>query len=108
MSIGDSNMKNFAVINDTNIVNVIVCESKALAEEITGLTCVEFTSESAEVGGTYVDGSFIPVKPYPSWIFIDNAWTSPVSLPDVGDTPPFKSYSWNEETTSWDEIASPE
>jgi hypothetical protein len=50
-------MANFAVIKDGRVENVIVCESKALAEEVTGLTCVEYTSENPVFVGLGYDGT---------------------------------------------------
>jgi hypothetical protein len=49
---------NFAVIDGTNVINTILAESKEIAEQITGKTCIEFTNELAETGGTYIDGVF--------------------------------------------------
>ena len=45
--------------------------------------------------------AFIPPKPYPSWTLNETTclWEAPVAYPDDD-----KSYTWNEETTSWDEI----
>jgi len=50
-------MATFAVIKDGVVDNCIVAESLAIAEEVTGLTCIEYTVPS--VGYTYVDGKFI-------------------------------------------------
>jgi hypothetical protein len=47
----------FAVIKDGIIDNCIKAESLALAEELTGLTCIEYTIP--HIGGTYADGNFI-------------------------------------------------
>jgi len=94
-------MANFAVIDGNDVINTIVAESKAIAEEITGLTCIEFETEPAEIGGTYADGTFTKRKPYPSWVLEDNNWTAPVAMPAYDEANPM-SYSWNEETTSWD------
>ncbi len=46
--------------------------------------------------------AFIPPKPYPSWTLNETTcqFECPVVFPDDG-----KKYNWNEETTSWDEIA---
>jgi hypothetical protein len=94
-------MANFAVLDGENVINTIVAESKAIAEEITGKTCVEFTTERAEVGGTYVGGVFIQRKPYASWMLnADNTWEAPVTAPEFDEENP-KSYIWNESTTSW-------
>jgi hypothetical protein len=61
-------MANFAVLDGENVLNTILADSKTIAEEVTGKTCVEFTTERAEAGGTYVGGVFIPRKPYASWV----------------------------------------
>ena len=50
-------MATFAVINNGIVENCLAAESLAIAEEITGKTCVEYTVPS--VGYTYVDGKFI-------------------------------------------------
>lgn len=44
---------------------------------------------------------FLPEKAFPSWVIDETKWQwkAPVDKPDDG-----KNYSWNEETTSWDEI----
>lgn len=58
----------------------------------------------AQIGMTYdVDkDAFIPIKPYDSWVLNETSclWESPVAMPNDG-----KSYDWNEETTSWVEVA---
>jgi hypothetical protein len=53
-------MKNFAVLNEDNVVeNIIIVESKSLADELTGKNCVEFNHDNpAHVGGTYDGSSF--------------------------------------------------
>ena len=51
--------------------------------------------------------AFVPPKPYPSWV-LDNDeanWKPPVAQPaDMGMGEGQKMYTWNEETTSWDEV----
>ena len=49
-------MATFAVIKDGVVDNCIVAESLAIAEEVTGLTCIEYTVPS--VGDTYAGGKF--------------------------------------------------
>jgi|LakMenEpi03Aug12_release.lakeMendotaPanAssembly.Ray.scaffolds.fasta_scaffold6387075_1 hypothetical protein len=39
-------MANYAVIENNKVINVIVADTKEIAEELTGLTCVESTSEN--------------------------------------------------------------
>lgn len=44
--------------------------------------------------------AFIPPKPYPSWTLTEACqWKAPLDYPTDG-----KRYTWNEETTSWDEV----
>jgi len=94
-------MANFAVLDGENVLNTIVADSKAIAEEVTGKICIEFTTESAQAGGTYVGGVFIPRKPYPSWVLNgSNEWEAPVAQPEFDPENP-KYYVWNEETTAW-------
>lgn len=95
-------MPNFAVLDGENVLNTIVAESKAIAEEVTGKTCVEFSAtDCAEAGGTRVGGVFISRKPYPSWVLnADNVWKAPVAQPEFDpENPVF--YTWDETTTSW-------
>lgn len=94
-------MANFAVLDGENVLNVILADSKTIAEEITGKVCVEFTTESAEPGGTYTNGIFLKRKPYPSWILnSENEWVAPVPAPEFNLENPI-DYYWNESTISW-------
>jgi hypothetical protein len=50
-------MATFAEIKDGVVTNLIVADTKEIAEMVTGLTCVEYTPEDdVAIGGTY-DGS---------------------------------------------------
>ena len=55
----------------------------------------------AGIGYTYDENrdAFIPPKVFNSWVLNENTciWEAPVSRPDNNNT-----YSWNEETLSWD------
>jgi hypothetical protein len=53
-------MGNFAVLDENNkVTNIIVADSKEIAEEVTGLPCVEYTdSNPAIIGLGYADGVF--------------------------------------------------
>ena len=57
----------------------------------------------AGIGDTYdkVRDAFIPPKPYPSWTLNEDTcqWDAPTAHPNDG-----KRYTWNEGTSSWDEI----
>lgn len=97
-------MPNFAVLENTSIINTIVADNKDIAEQITGKTCIEFTTEPAEPGGTYVNGIFLKIKPYPSWVLNEfNHWVAPVEYPEI-DPENFKLYNWDESTISWVEV----
>ena len=59
----------------------------------------------AGIGYTYdrEKDAFIPPKPFASWILNEETclWESPILYPTDG-----KSYKWNEDTLSWDEVES--
>jgi hypothetical protein len=50
-------MATFAVIESNKVTNVIVADTKEIAETITGLTCVEYTEENPAGIGWGYDGS---------------------------------------------------
>ena len=62
-----------------------------------------FRKNHAGPGYTYDEDrdAFIPPKPFTSWTLNEDTcrWEAPVDRPDTE-----KTYSWNEETTSWDKI----
>lgn len=66
-----------------------------------------FRKNFAGIGYTYDEqrDAFIPPKPYPSWVLIEDTctWSSPVPAPEdfeVGTN----EYVWNESTQSWDPV----
>ena len=62
-----------------------------------------FRKNCAGTGFTYDEtrDAFIPPKPFDSWILNEDTclWDAPTAYPDDG-----KKYTWNEDTTSWDEV----
>ncbi len=50
-------MANFAVIENGVVLNTILADSKAIAEEVTGKTCVEYTEENPACIGHGYDGT---------------------------------------------------
>jgi len=47
-------MAYFAVLNGNTVENVIVCDSRAVAEEVTGKTCIQYTKDNpAGIGMIY-------------------------------------------------------
>lgn len=61
-------MANYAVIEGNVITNVIVADTKEVAEQVTNSTCVEYTVENpAGIGWTYDGEKFIaPVVEQPT------------------------------------------
>lgn len=50
-------MANYAVLSNNIVSNIIVANSKQIAQTVTGLTCIEYTNENpAGIGDTW-DGS---------------------------------------------------
>jgi hypothetical protein len=50
-------MKNFAVVKNYEVINMIVADSKETAESLTSLECVEYaTYTDCGIGWTYIDG----------------------------------------------------
>ena len=62
-----------------------------------------FRKNCAAIGCTYdkVQDAFIPIKPHESWTLNEETcqWEAPTPMPDDE-----KQYTWNEATTTWDEI----
>jgi hypothetical protein len=104
-------MAHFAKLNNNIVTEVIVAEQNFINSGAVGDSFLwvqtsynnNFRKNLAGVGGTYdkTRDAFIPPKPYPSWILVEDTcqWTAPVAYPDDG-----KVYGWNEATTNWVEI----
>ncbi len=95
---------NFAVVVNGVVVNVIAAESKEVAEEVTGKTCIEYTDANpAYINGTYDGSVFITPKPYASWVLDGNTkqWKAPTPMP----TTEGKFYDWSEDSVSWVEVS---
>ena len=53
-------MKKFAVIQNNIVLNVILADSKEIAEQVTDLTCIEYTDENpAKINDTWDGTNFI-------------------------------------------------
>ena len=66
-----------------------------------------FRKNYAGIGYRYdaLRDAFIPPKPiYNSWVLNEDTclWDAPIAYPTDG-----KTYAWNEDTTSWDEVVLP-
>jgi hypothetical protein len=124
-------MAHFAQLDENNVVlQVIVVDNKdtadangvekehigaAFCEKLLGGTWKQTSYNSnsrknyAGIGYTYNEDidAFVPPKPYNSWVLNETTaqWDAPVAMPeDAGTGEPPKSYTWNEQTTSWVEV----
>lgn len=50
------------------------------------------------IGGTYDNGKFYPLPPYPDWVFDEEhwMWVPPIPFPAEGG-----GYTWDQETHQW-------
>ena len=72
-------MKNYAVIDqDGLVVNLIVADSKEVAENVTGLTCIENDELLGAIGLVYSDGTF--AAPVPEPLVYSGVTTPPTNL----------------------------
>lgn len=83
----------FAILDNNKVVNVVVSDSETNeGKNLEG-------KNTAGIGWTYHPDkdNFSPPQPYPSWTLDDTCiWQPPITKPEG-------SYTWNEETQSWDE-----
>ena len=102
-------MKNFAIIENGNIVNVIVCEALIIAQSLLPDAILMEETEltgNAVIGGTVLNGGFIPPKPYESWTLNSEtkSWDPPTPYPSVK----IGEYAnWNEDAEAWEILAIP-
>ena len=66
-------MAHFAVIKNNTVNNVILADNKEIAEEITGLTCIEYEN--------------IPGAPCIGWSYDGTTFTAPVVEEPTEETP---------------------
>jgi hypothetical protein len=115
-------MAHFAQVDSNNIViQVIVVEQDVVNSGLFGdpatwiqtsynthsgqhlLGGTPLRKNYAGIGYTYdsVRDAFIPPKPYPSWVLVEDTcvWTAPVAMPTDD-----KSYNWDEDTLTWIEV----
>lgn len=56
-------MANFAVIENNKVINIVIAESKTIAEEITNKTCVEYTESNPAFIGSIYNGTNFETTP---------------------------------------------
>jgi hypothetical protein len=77
-------MANFAVIENGIVENIIVCESKELAEQLTEKICIEYNDENPAYRGYGWDGEKFesPPIPEPEPSYIPEPESIPVPEPE--------------------------
>jgi len=88
-------MTNYAIHNGSTILNIIVADSQEIAENISKEQAFEITS-FLNIGWIQVDGTWVPPKPYDSWVLNNGTWEAPVPKPDLD-----KDYEWQEYSQTW-------
>lgn len=112
-------MAHYAFLNEDNIVIEVIVgiDENELIDGVNpetwysnfrGQSCKR-TSYNSNIRGTYAgigftydeeEDIFIAPQPFSSWNRVGSFWESPVHYPNDG-----KSYAWNEETGSWNELS---
>jgi hypothetical protein len=111
---------NYALIKDGIVENILVFEDPTVellehfknnfgCDLIIDVTDTDGTDNAfASPGGLYSEESgFIPLKPYPSWIYNpeDKTYSPPTPNPATPeDVQNNKDYVWNEELISWTQV----
>lgn len=111
-------MSHFAKVENNIVTQVIVVndEDVSTLEGTWIQTSYNTFGNQHKLGGTPLRGNYAGIgftydkendvfyapQPYPSWILNKTTWlwNAPTSVPQDG-----KSYAWDEEKTSWKEIA---
>lgn len=111
-------MPKYAIYEDNVILDIIIADSKEIAEEHTGKNAIEMLPpfEFPHIGWILIDGDWIPSadldgwegwtlsgdqwippSPFESWIWSEdlNSWIAPVPRPSEG------LYYWDENTKTW-------
>jgi hypothetical protein len=99
-------MSHYAKIENNIVTNVIVADKDFIDSGAIGdpSTWIEVQDSNginihcAGIGFTYdaLLTTFIPPKPFDSWILVDLVWVAPVDKPQGTD-----HYVWDELTVSW-------
>jgi len=104
--------KNYAVIKDNVVLNVLVFDDPT-SELIEFFKNGNNADDILEVNHlvspqwTYDGVKFLPPQPYPSWIFNEELsdWEPPVQHPTSSKAPEeYFRYVWDEATLSWIEF----
>lgn len=93
-------MKNFAAIQSGKVFNILIADTKEIAEQLTGKTCVEYNPEvdTPCIGEPYKNGIFYPTCPFKGFVFNEQTknWQPPRPIPNTTDP-----YDWDEDIEDW-------
>lgn len=93
----------FGVIDNNIITNVIVADSKEIAETVAQKECIEQTEQNQLGIGYYWSeewNKYISPSPFLSWQYDGYSWQPPIPYPTNLDR-----YDWNEELLNWEEVS---
>jgi hypothetical protein len=101
-------MPNYAFIKNNIVTNIAIFDN--FNEEIKNafiathqLDDIVLVDKNTQTGGSYDGIQFIPVQPYPSWIWDNQAkeWVAPTPKPNDN-----LIYGWNEDNKEWYDVIS--
>lgn len=95
--------KNWFILNSENkLVNIIIADSKEIAEAITGLHAMETSpSVGAAIGDIWIpehNNFKAEFPPHVGWIFDETLWRYEPPFPKPDDE---QKYVWDDVTVSW-------
>lgn len=107
----------YAVVIDGFVDNVILAESKEIAEQVSGNTCILIDDNTRKIkavaiGWQYDGEHFIDSQPFPSWSLDPDTkiWKAPIPLPEDNEkieNSEITLYKWDEDTISWTQYKQP-
>jgi hypothetical protein len=93
-------MPNYAIIINDLVTNVVLADSKSIAEELNpGAVVVDASINSLGVGHFKEGTVWYPKKPFNSWVWSESRWFAPKPYPTDD-----KIYNWDESVLDWVEV----
>lgn len=93
-------MPNYAISDGSKIVNVIVADSKEIAESVSEMSAIE-TNGDPWIDWELYNNKWRSPSPFPSWQWNDSSWSwqPPIERPE-----PTEEYGWvwNENLLNWE------
>lgn len=97
-------MERAARLLEDAVVDVIYASPEWATKHIGGVWVA--ATGDATVGGTYVDGKFIPPRPHQSWSWDGEEWQPPVPKPGTPLDEGF-IWAWSNDAAGWVEFEVP-